>query len=78
MAIELDDVDRQLLDFEAEWPLHGGRKVDAIRRAFGWTATRYYAVLGALIELPAAWQYAPMTVKRALERRDAARASRVV
>jgi len=75
----LSERDRHVLDFERRWWRHAGAKEQAIRDAFGLSATRYYQVLGALIDSPAALVYDPMLVKRLQRMRDArvsARASR--
>lgn len=74
--IELTDRDRAVLDLEEEFPAHGGRKDDAIRQRLRMSTARYYQTLGALIELPAAWAYAPMTIKRVRAYREAGRAKR--
>jgi hypothetical protein len=65
-ARELD-----ILAFERAWWRRGGRKEEAIREEFGISAARYYQVLGALIETPAALQEDPMLVKRLQRLRDA-------
>lgn len=78
-ASELSERDQKVLDFERRWWQHAGAKEQAIRQTFGLSATRYYQVLGALIDSPAALIYDPMLVKRLQRMRDArvaARASR--
>jgi hypothetical protein len=65
-ARELD-----ILAFERAWWRRGGRKEEAIREEFGISAARYYQVLGALIEAPAALREDPMLVKRLQRLRDA-------
>ena len=65
-ARELD-----ILAFERAWWRRGGRKEEAIREEFGISAARYYQVLGALIETPAALREDPMLVKRLQRLRDA-------
>ena len=65
-ARELD-----ILAFERAWLRRGGRKEEAIREEFGISAARYYQVLGALIETPAALREDPMLVKRLQRLRDA-------
>lgn len=75
----LSERDRRVLDFERQWWQHAGAKEQAIRQTFGLSAARYYQVLGALIESPAALVHDPMLVKRLQRMRDArvaARASR--
>jgi hypothetical protein len=61
----------EILAFERAWWRRGGRKEEAIREEFGISAARYYQVLGALIETPAALREDPMLVKRLQRLRDA-------
>jgi hypothetical protein len=63
--------DLDILAFERAWWRRGGRKEEAIREEFGISAARYYQVLGALIETPAALREDPMLVKRLQRLRDA-------
>ncbi|MBW4041371.1 MAG: DUF3263 domain-containing protein [Acidobacteria bacterium] len=65
-ARELD-----ILAFERAWWRRGGKKEEAIREEFGISAARYYQVLGALVETPAALREDPMLVKRLQRLRDA-------
>jgi hypothetical protein len=72
--------DAAVLDFEREWWTHAGAKEEAIRESFGISAARYYQVLNAVIDSPAAVRHDPMLVKRLHRARDArtqARAARV-
>jgi hypothetical protein len=68
---ELSTRDRAVLAFERAWWRRGGKKDEAIREEFGISAARYYQVLGALIETPAALREDPMLVKRLQRLRDA-------
>ncbi len=68
---ELSARDLDFLAFERAWWRRGGRKEEAIREEFGISAARYYQVLGALIETPAALREDPMLVKRLQRLRDA-------
>jgi hypothetical protein len=61
---ELDDRDRQVLEFERQWWKYAGAKEQAIRELFGLSATRYYQLLNALIDRPEALVADPMLVKR--------------
>ena len=75
----LSDRDRAILDFERDWWRHAGAKEEAIRETFGLSAARYYQVLNAVIDSPAAVRHDPMLVKRLHRARDArteARAAR--
>ena len=69
---ELSERDRAILDFERQWWKYAGAKEQAIRDSLGMPATRYYQVLNALIDRPAALAHDPMLVKR-LRRLRAAR-----
>ena len=69
---ELSERDRQVLAFERQWWRYAGAKEQAIRELFDMSATRYYQVLNALIDEPAALKHDPMLVKR-LRRLRAAR-----
>ena len=69
---ELSERDREILNFERQWWKYAGAKEQAVRDLFGMSATRYYQVLNALIDSPAALQADPMLVKR-LRRVRAAR-----
>ncbi|MGW4475242.1 DUF3263 domain-containing protein [Nonomuraea sp. NPDC004354] len=68
----LSERDLQILAFERQWWRHAGAKEHAIRDAFGFSATRYYQLLGDLIDRPEAMEHDPMLVKR-LRRLRAAR-----
>jgi len=56
--------DRDILAFERQWWKYAGAKEQAIRELFDMSATRYYQVLNALIDTPAAMTADPMLVKR--------------
>jgi hypothetical protein len=60
----LTDREREILAFERSWWKQGGSKERAVRDAFGMSATRYYQVLNALIDSPAALLEDPMLVRR--------------
>jgi hypothetical protein len=60
----LSDRDREILAFERQWWKYAGAKEQAIRDLFEMSATRYYQVLNALIDSPAALAADPMLVKR--------------
>lgn len=61
---ELTDRDREILAFERQWWKYPGSKETAVRQLFGLSPTRYYQVLNALIDHPAALAADPMLVKR--------------
>jgi hypothetical protein len=56
--------DREILAFERQWWKYAGAKEQAIRELFDMSGTRYYQVLNALIDTPAALAADPMLVKR--------------
>src|SRR5450830_534383 len=60
----LSERDEQVLAFERQWWKYAGAKEEAIRELFDMSATRYYQVLNALIDSPAALAHEPMLVKR--------------
>jgi hypothetical protein len=72
----LAERDIAILDFERQWWKHAGAKEQAIREEFGLSAARYYQVLGALIDSPAALAHDPMLIKRLQRVRDARVAAR--
>jgi hypothetical protein len=61
---DLTERDQQVLAFERQWWKYAGAKEQAIRELFDMSATRYYQVLNALIDSPAALAHDPMLVKR--------------
>ena len=61
---DLSERDQQVLAFERQWWKYAGAKEQAIRELFDMSATRYYQVLNALIDSPAALEHDPMLVKR--------------
>lgn len=63
-ASGLSERDTAILDFERKWWKYAGAKEQAIRDRFGMSATRYYQVLNALIDNPAALAKDPILVKR--------------
>lgn len=69
----LGERDREILAFERQWWRHAGAKEQAIRDRFGLSATRYYQLLNALLDNPAALAADPVLVGR-LRRLRASRA----
>ncbi|MDO9063035.1 MAG: DUF3263 domain-containing protein [Microbacterium sp.] len=72
----LTERDLAILDFEHHQWLHAGQKHQAIRERFGISAARYYQLLGALIDSPAALAEDPLLVTRLQRIRDGRIASR--
>lgn len=75
MDLGLSERDRAVLDFERHWAARGGAgrsgKKDAeIRLALGLSPARYYQILFALIEEPAALRHDPLLVRRLQRLRD--------
>ncbi|MFD7648811.1 DUF3263 domain-containing protein [Streptomyces albidoflavus] len=68
--------DRAVLALEARGWQRPGTKERAIREQLGLSPTRYYQLLGALLDDPAALRHDPVTVNRLRERRAARRAAR--
>lgn len=60
----LTDRDREMLAFERQWWRHPGSKEQAIKERFGMSPTRYYQVLNALLDVPAALAFDPLVVGR--------------
>lgn len=73
---ELSDRDRAVLRVErVGWP-GPGAKERAIREQLGLSPTRYYQLLGALLDDPLALAHDPVTVNRLRRIREAHRAQR--
>ena len=64
--------EHDMLTFERQWWRHAGAKESAIRERFGLTPTRYYQMLNALVDRPAALAVDPLLIRR-LRRLRAAR-----
>ena len=63
-AAGLSERDMAVLAFERQWWKYAGAKEQAVRELFDMSATRYYQLLNALIDDPAALAHDPMLVKR--------------
>lgn len=77
----IPDRERRMLEFERRWWKHAGAKEEAIRAEFDLPPARYYQVLNATLDLPAALFFDPLLVRRLQRLRDArtgARSSRVL
>ena len=72
----LSERDARILDFERQWWQYAGAKEQAIRDLFDMSATRYYQVLNAIIDMPAALEHDPMLVKRLRRMREARQKAR--
>ena len=71
-ALDLSAREREMLAFERQWWRAAGAKETAIRDRFELSPTRYYQVLNALVDRPAALVADPLLVRR-LRRVRAAR-----
>ena len=71
--MELSERSREILDFERTWRALPGTKAAAIRERFGLSGSRYYQLLNALLDNPAALAADPVVVGR-LRRLRATRA----
>ena len=63
-APQLSERELQILAFEGKWWKHAGSKEQAIRDTFGLSSTRYYQLLNALLDNPAALEKDPVLVGR--------------
>ncbi len=74
-GLELTRHEHEMLAFERQWWRRAGAKETAIRDRFGLPPTRYYQLLHALVDRPAALAADPLLVRR-LRRVRAARGNR--
>ena len=73
---DLTEREREILAFERQWWKYAGAKEQALRDLFDLSATRYYQVLNALIDRPAALAHDPLLVKRLRRLRSARQRAR--
>lgn len=66
---ELSERERAVLDFERDWAVQHGGKLEAITATFGFSPARYYQVLAGLIDREAAREHDPLLIHRLLRRR---------
>jgi len=72
----LSERDQNVLAFERQWWKYAGAKEQAIRELFDLSPARYYQVLNALLDEPAALAHDPMLVKRLRRMRSERQRSR--
>ncbi len=72
----LDATSRRVLEFELAWGAKPGAKASAIRAEFGVAPARYYQMLSAVLDSPAALRHDPLLVRRLQRVRDARAAAR--
>lgn len=63
-ARELTDREQQVLAFERQWWQRVGAKERAVRELFALSPARYYQLLNALVDEPAALREDPTLIKR--------------
>jgi len=68
--MELTERDRAILDFERSWWHETGPKETLIQERFELSSSRYYEILGRLLESPEAYEYDPLGVRRLRRLRD--------
>jgi hypothetical protein len=61
---DLSEQEQSILAFERPWWKRAGSKEQAIRELFGISPSRYYQLLNALVDKPAAMRADPLLVKR--------------
>lgn len=66
----LTDLEREILTFEHQWWKYPGVKLSAIRETFDLSGNRYYQILNALIDNPAAEAHDPLVVHQLRRRRE--------
>ena len=74
--VQLSERDRAILDFERAWWHETGPKESLIQERFELSASRYYEILGELLESPEAYEYDPLGVRRLRRLRDRRRRAR--
>lgn len=73
----LTEREQAVLDFERGRWKYAGAKDTAVRDTFGLTATRYYQLLGEIINKPSALEHDAQLVNRLRRLRDTRRGARV-
>ena len=68
--------ERSFLEFERSWWTEPGPKELAIRERFDLSATRYYQLLGELVDSDDALEYDPLVIRRLRRMRDRRRRAR--
>lgn len=76
MRVPLTDRDKAIIDFERSWWVDDSTKEAGIRARFGLSTTRYYQLVAAILDDPAAMAYDPLVVRRLRRLRDQRRRAR--
>jgi len=72
----LTDRDRAIIEFERTWWSEDGSKESVIRDRFELSTTRYYELLGELIDSDEAYEFDPLVIRRLRRLRDRRRRAR--
>ena len=72
----LTERERAILEFERSWWAEPGPKELAIRERFDLSATRYYQLLGELVDSDDALEHDPLVIRRLRRMRDRRRRAR--
>ncbi|MCU1452464.1 MAG: hypothetical protein JWN46_610 [Acidimicrobiales bacterium] len=72
----LTERDKAILDFERSWWAEAGSKETAIREQFELSGTRYYEILGELLDDAEAMEHDPLVTRRLRRQRDRRRRER--
>ena len=72
----LTERDKSILEFERTWWTEPGTKENAIRERFELSGTRYYQILGRLLDSAEAMHHDPLVVRRLRRTRERRRRQR--
>jgi hypothetical protein len=72
----LTERDRAILEFERTWWSEDASKESVIRERFELSTTRYYELLGELIDSDEAYDFDPLVIRRLRRLRDRRRRAR--
>ena len=72
----LTERDRAIIEFERSWWSEEGSKESIIRERFELSTTRYYELLGDLIDSDEAYGFDPLVIRRLRRMRDRRRRAR--
>ena len=74
--MSLTDRDRSIIEFERTWWSEDSSKESIIRERFELSTTRYYELLGELIDSDEAYEFDPLVIRRLRRLRDRRRRAR--
>jgi hypothetical protein len=75
-AMALTERDRAIIEFERTWWSEDASKESIIRERFELSTTRYYELLGELIDSDEAYGFDPLVIRRLRRLRDRRRKAR--